>query len=594
MNSMEILYVAEYESDEDQENLLPARQKKNIDWEKSQTFNNNCEALEAVGNEKTWSKISKFTDCNGHHIVKYRCNKVKLRGEQCSAALRLVYHAQTTEVSLYRSNLEHDHDTIISKSKSRLTVEQKEKIANLFEEDDRIKPKSVIKKFANSNILLPTKLQVSNYLAILRKNKFGPCSLSLGELEIMLINKSVINDNESTPFVLNYNVDYDQETFKFCVTSKLLLKKHINVKHIHVDATYKLVWQGFPVLLVGTTDAAKQFHIICISVSTGETCSDFKWIFKSLQEKYLSFYGTEFSPNILISDAAASISKAFQNVFKDDELTCVTCWFHVLKNIEKNLRILVKDKKHKLMILEDIHSLQLSKSKDIFEKASYLFIEKWTEDAGDFCLYFKDQWLLKNSNWFEGVLHKIPKTNNALEATNKIIKVEQTLRERLPLNQFIDILFEYIDQWGKSYECKLKEIKTLPDISLSMWTQAYQWAREGKQIQQSNNDNETVFIIPGKSYKHIVNFMVNEFYSFDEYKTNCFSHYKVVLYKDKNILDGYCDCPCFFKNYVCKHIVGLGIRLKLLFPPVEAKNIPVGVKRKRGRPTKAKGALIIQ
>lgn len=134
------------------------------------------------------------------------------------------------------------------------------------------------------NVTLPTKLQVTNCLTMLRKNKFGSCSLSLGELEKILTNHSNIEESESTPFVLNYNVNYEQGTFKFCVTSKLLLKKHIKAKHIHVDATYKLIWQGFPVLLVGTTDTVKQFHIICISVSTGETCSDFEWVFKSLQE----------------------------------------------------------------------------------------------------------------------------------------------------------------------------------------------------------------------------------------------------------------------------------------------------------------------
>jgi hypothetical protein len=55
-----------------------------------------------------------------------------------------------------------------------------------------------------------------------------------------------------------------------------------------------------------------------------------------------------------------------------------------------------------------------------------------------------------------------------------------------------------------------------------------------------------------------------------------------------------CTCPTFFKMYMCKHVIGLSIRLKYTVPPVEAKNIPLGQKRKRGRPSKAKPALIIQ
>jgi hypothetical protein len=45
---------------------------------------------------------------------------------------------------------------------------------------------------------------------------------------------------------------------------------------------------------------------------------------------------------------------------------------------------------------------------------------------------------------------------------------------------------------------------------------------------------------------------------------------------------------------MCKRVMGLAIRLKLTSPPLEAKNVPIGQKRKRGRPTKSKPALIIQ
>jgi len=57
--------------------------------------------------------------------------------------------------------------------------------------------------------------------------------------------------------------------------------------------------------------------------------------------------------------------------------------------------------------------------------------------------------------------------------------------------------------------------------------------------------------------------------------------------------NGYWDCPYYFKNFLCKHLIGLAIRLKAVALPVEAKNIPIGLKRKRGRPAKAKKALLI-
>ncbi len=43
---------------------------------------------------------------------------------------------------------------------------------------------------------------------------------------------------------------------------------------------------------------------------------------------------------------------------------------------------------------------------------------------------------------------------------------------------------------------------------------------------------------------------------------------------------GICNCPSFFKEYICKHIVGMSIRLKFCRPPSAAKDIPLGEKRK--------------
>jgi hypothetical protein len=55
-----------------------------------------------------------------------------------------------------------------------------------------------------------------------------------------------------------------------------------------------------------------------------------------------------------------------------------------------------------------------------------------------------------------------------------------------------------------------------------------------------------------------------------------------------------CSCPAFLKNYIYKHIVGMAIRLKHCKPPPAAKTVPIGEKRKRGRPANAKEVLLLQ
>ena len=57
---------------------------------------------------------------------------------------------------------------------------------------------------------------------------------------------------------------------------------------------------------------------------------------------------------------------------------------------------------------------------------------------------------------------------------------------------------------------------------------------------------------------------------------------------------GICNCPAFFKNFMCKHIVGVAIRLNLDKPPPAGKDVQIGEKRRRGRSSKAKKALLVQ
>jgi hypothetical protein len=55
-----------------------------------------------------------------------------------------------------------------------------------------------------------------------------------------------------------------------------------------------------------------------------------------------------------------------------------------------------------------------------------------------------------------------------------------------------------------------------------------------------------------------------------------------------------CTCDGWLKQKQCKHVLGIALRQKYCEAPAAAKDIPIGEKRKRGRPSKAKKALIVQ
>ena len=135
-----------------------------------------------------------------------------------------------------------------------------------------------------------------------------------------------------------------------------------------------------------------------------------------------------------------------------------------------------------------------------------------------------------------------------------------------------------------------------------MWTLSYQWALESKNILLQKYDDETVYYrycpagndhrSPTNEEIQVVN--LERWNTFDQFAKRAFRIWLVTLPNDgENLRHGSCTCPIFLKEFSCKHLVGLAIRLKQTTPPTAARCIPIGHKRRRGRPKKATKALLI-
>ena len=81
----------------------------------------------------------------------------------------------------------------------------------------------------------------------------------------------------------------------------------------------------------------------------------------------------------------------------------------------------------------------------------------------------------------------------------------------------------------------------------------------------------------------------------------CFDTYKSVYFKiwcvglsnnPEEWRTATCTCPSFLKNYICKHVIGMSIRLKYCKPPPEAKNVEVGTKRNKRQTIESKKSFI--
>lgn len=143
-----------------------------------------------------------------------------------------------------------------------------------------IKPKNAAMEFA----AVHTKVQLNNFIASLKKKKVKGQVFELGDLEQILEELHHIPESDNEAFVVDYELSEESEAdghavFRFFIYSKKLLRMTLeHGKHLHSDTTYKLVWEGFPVLIVGTTDKDRYFHMSGISVTSNEKTKDFEFL----------------------------------------------------------------------------------------------------------------------------------------------------------------------------------------------------------------------------------------------------------------------------------------------------------------------------
>lgn len=274
------------------------------------------------------------------------------------------------------------------------------------------------------------------------------------------------------------NMQYDASS-----NSELSISLIIKALHVHADATYKLILQGYPVLVVGTTDKQKHFHPFGAAISSNENTYSFTFIFQAIKKAAKDLINYEFNPTHLIADAAGAITLGFINTFGSD-FTRVMCWFHAIKCIDDHLH-LISLNSARIQIREDICNLQLCISEPIFDKAYELFKIKWQKEEA-FLEYFDSEWKKKNKGWFEGYAVGLPSTNNALEGSNKYIKKEATLNEIHNIGRFMSILeVEVIKKWSADRDITKQQhvqFYEKPNLKDDLWTCAYLMAIESRQF----------------------------------------------------------------------------------------------------------------
>lgn len=160
-----------------------------------------------------------------------------------------------------------------------------------------------------------------------------------------------------------------------------MLENAATQQNICADGTYKIMYQGFPLIVAGFVDRYKHFHVIGICATSNERQRDYEFIFEALKKGIYKHTQIAFEPKILMSDAAPAIRNAFYATFESAEQN-VICFVHVLRNIQ---RAKFKSKVNKESIISEVMILLQCSSMAEFDNACRLFIKKWEQSEPDFC-----------------------------------------------------------------------------------------------------------------------------------------------------------------------------------------------------------------
>lgn len=383
--------------------------------------------------EKCWSFL-KTVDRQEGEKVQHRCNHVKRRGKQCDAGVYYVrnFAPNDSSVKLYRKNLPHSCAEGNAAKKipdaARQFIEGQVDLGNY--------PKTILYKLRNtSEFNFITKNQVTHIINTYKKQKYGNPAVTLSDLEKFFRENNAVPEDEDDPFIVNFDrsgPEDEEKRFRLFYSTKRLLRHALQSNVLHVDGTYKIIVQGFPILVIGVSDYAKVFHLCGIAICSSEGSADFQFFIESLMHGVIQVTNEDLKPKAVVGDASQSITKAIIDAF-DNETVRVFCFFHVMMNVDK---FKFNSEANKVAIKADIRILQMSFNEKMFRTGAKLFLTKWAKEEKLFVEHFEKVYLNSNFNWYAGCVPSTPKTNNCLESFNKSMKQHQTFYKRTNLSEF--------------------------------------------------------------------------------------------------------------------------------------------------------------
>ena len=118
-----------------------------------------------------------------------------------------------TAVSIFISDVAHEHVDRISRGISDVV---KDAINKLYDVGVTA-PKAILRALEKQNLIAPSIYQLNNYLFRLRKEKYGPCSINIVDLEMWCKSRSDLPDKDDLDkvFVVKFQHGIDDDVLRF-------------------------------------------------------------------------------------------------------------------------------------------------------------------------------------------------------------------------------------------------------------------------------------------------------------------------------------------------------------------------------------------
>lgn len=576
----------------------PGEEAVEVYWNLEYTFPNLDDCMYAINEDECWTKQKVLYTTNGTKTG-YRCKHVKRRGKQCSAGIYTIhdFEPNNTAVRLYRKNLSHDHGTNANQV-TALSDVIKQQIIQLY--DTGLKPKGILYRLQQDpENVVPSIDRIRNVIEMHKLKKYGKSNMTMNELQTFCNAHSAIPDDDDTAFVAAFErsrIEDDEKWFRLFITTKRLLINSIKAACIHADGTYKMNIQNFPVLTIGTTDKDQTFHLLGLGISTHERAEDYGFLFDTVQRTIQRITNSAISSRVLMADGAAAIHNGFQESFAHlENLRIMMCWYHVLYNVNKQK---FRSPENKELIKKDLTNIHYLCSEELFDQAFELFVKKWLEKEPDFCQYFDTYYMKRNKNWFH-IEDRIPTTNNAIESFHSSLKTHQTYWQKKGISEFKNRALEIVEERSREYNPAINEKPKNPfaeeaTISGKLKSKGFELAKSPLQFVSVNDGNSQVIYCRSKydtiGQQNVDAFLNIEWDKFEEFDKfiEAANSMRVITFPG-GVVDwknAKCTCSEYIKEFMCKHIIAVAVRVKVLKPDTDPDDEPLKPNRKKGRPKK--------